>query len=126
MADKEYIEREALAQLMEYAKCSHGNGDCEKCFGDWDCSGSCHDHAKALIADIYNRTPAADVIEIDKVAEMFNDFCGDHCACNYNSIDEWLPFCCDLIEECPEPKDPLGCWKQFIKHYNKRNINFLE
>jgi hypothetical protein len=97
MADKEYIEREALAQLMEYAKCSHGNGDCEKCFGDWDCGGSCHDHAKTLIADIYNRTPAADVVEVrrgewERIPYSFAG--GYRCSCcGTKSMENYWNFC---------------------------------
>lgn len=108
-----YIEREAVENLITKGL---NNPDKEKAYG-YD--------AVEILTDVHYMD-AADVIEIDKVAEMFNDFCGDYCACNYNDTDEWLPFCCELIEECPVPKDTLGCWKQFIKHYHKRNINFLE
>lgn len=41
-----------IEQLKEYAKCSNGNGNCEKCFGDWNCGGSCHEHAKMLLQDL--------------------------------------------------------------------------
>lgn len=123
---KEYIEREAVRKKIEdFHHTSHIQSltrETEEAKRLWRGIHSGVNYCRNTVID----APAADVIEIDKVAAMFNDFCGDYCACNYNIIDEWLPFCCDFIEECTEPKDPLGCWKQFVKHYNKRNINFLE
>ena len=65
--------------------------------------------------------PAADVVGLDVVAEMLYVSCGcDECPCNYGPTDEWLPEVCDLQDECPNPKDKLGCWKQYIKHFAER------
>ena len=41
-----------IEQLKEYAGCYGGNGNCKKCFGDWNCGGSCHEHAKQLLQDL--------------------------------------------------------------------------
>lgn len=41
-----------VLELKEYASCYGGNGNCKKCFGNWDCGGNCHDHAKMLLHDI--------------------------------------------------------------------------
>lgn len=59
----------------------------------------------------------ADVVEVDKVAEMLRIMFDDDCACNYNGNDEWLPMHCKHVEECPMPKERLGCWKEFVKHF---------
>lgn len=61
--------------------------------------------------------PVIDAVPVDTVAEMFYDFTGDSCACDFNGNDEWLSEVCELQDECPYPKDKLGCWKQYIKHY---------
>lgn len=63
---------------------------------------------------------AADVVEVETVAQMLCHALGDECPCNYGSSDEWLPEVCELQDECPDPKDNLGCWKQYIKHFGER------
>ena len=60
--------------------------------------------------------PTVDAVEVDTVIEMFEYMLGD-CPCNFSPVDEWLAERCELQEECPNPKDKRGCWKQFIKHY---------
>lgn len=64
--------------------------------------------------------PAADVVEVDRVALMLKESFGDSCACNYNGNDEWLPLVCDFQDECPYPPGVLDCWKQFVKHFGER------
>lgn len=49
------------------------------------------------------------------LAELF----GDACACNYNSIDEWLPLVCDFKDICPNTVG-VACWEQFLTHYGER------
>ena len=52
---------------------------------------------------------------LEEVAEILRDMFGDECACNYNDIDEWLPMACKYAEnDCPNPKEKNGCWKQFL------------
>ena len=54
-------------------------------------------------------------LSVEEVAELLADLFGDECACNYNDIDEWLPYVCDHAEtECPAEGN--RCWMQFIKH----------
>jgi hypothetical protein len=68
--------------------------------------------------------PAADVVAVETVAQMFFDFTGDKFPCNFNDTDEWLPFYCEYeaAGKCPDPDegDELACWKQYIKHYERR------
>lgn len=70
------------------------------------------------IYDSIQKLPTADVVEVDKVAEMFTEQFGDKCPCNFNDNDEWLTLYCDYTNtgDCP-CKDG---WKQFVKHYDKR------
>lgn len=72
------------------------------------------------LGDYISKLPAADVVEVDDVAKMLTWLFADHCPCNYNDIDEWLPCVCELSNECPQPKDEFGCWKQFIKHHKAK------
>lgn len=61
-------------------------------------------------------------MRIKEVAKILYEQFSDGCACNYNGNDEWLPELCDSEECCfGESKDPLFCWKQFLKHYKERN-----
>ena len=69
--------------------------------------------ARKLIAE----APAVDAIPIDTVAEMLAELFGEECCCNYNGIDEWLPFLCEHSDTCPDVIGTNGCWKQFIKHW---------
>jgi hypothetical protein len=62
-----------------------------------------------------------DAIPIDTVAEMLAELFGEECCCDYNGIDEWLPFLCEHSETCPETIGKNGCWKQFIKHWQERS-----
>ena len=50
-----------------------------------------------------------------EVAEIIADLLGDPCACNFNSIDEWLPFKCELQDACPDPVG-VACWEQYLKY----------
>jgi hypothetical protein len=70
------------------------------------------DYLKIIIRD----QPTVDAVEVDTVIEMFEYMLGD-CPCNFSPVDEWLAERCELQNECPNPKDKHGCWKQFIKHF---------
>ena len=72
------------------------------------------------ITDRIKVAPAVDAVEVEAVAQMFYESFGDPYACNFNGNDEWLPMLCDNMNECPDVKDELFCWKQFIKHYGER------
>ena len=39
----------------------------------------------------------------NEVAVIIADLFCDDCACNFNDIDEWLPFKCELLDACPNP-----------------------
>lgn len=52
------------------------------------------------------------------LAELFHDTC----ACNYNSIDEWLPEKCELLDSCPNPCG-VACWEQYLKHREERKTD---
>ena len=111
MAEKEYIEREAAEtairndlQLSTWMKRSIDKAA----------------HAMGVTVDAIEAIPSADVVEVDDVAKMLTWLFADHCPCNYNGIDEWLPYVCELSNECPYPKDKLGCWEQFIKHHKAK------
>ena len=61
-----------------------------------------------LIEKIENGT----LIELSVVAELIRDFVGDDCPCNFNDIDEWLPYVCEFADTtCPDGK----CWEQYLK-----------
>ena len=50
-----------------------------------------------------------------EVAEIIADLFGDGCACNFNSIDEWLPFKCELQDDCLHTVG-VACWEQYLKY----------
>ena len=64
-----------------------------------------------------------DAVEVDKVAQMFYEFTGDDCPCNYNDNNEWLWNFCDG-DHCPG--EGLECWKLFVKHYRSEKMEYLE
>ena len=73
---------------------------------------------RKAVLDLIAKQTAADVVEVDKVAEMLRLSFGDDCACNFNGNDEWMWEKCKYAEsDCPYPKDELGCWKEFVKHF---------
>ena len=72
---------------------------------------------------LVKEAPAVDAVEVDAVAQMLYESFGDPCACDFNGNDEWLPMVCDNMNECPDVKDELFCWKQFIKHYGERGAD---
>ena len=55
-----------------------------------------------------------------EVAVIIADLFGDDCACNFNDIDEWLPFKCELIESCPNTYG-VACWEQYLKYRHCKN-----
>ena len=54
------------------------------------------------------------------VAVIIADLFGDDCACNFNDIDEWLPFKCELLDACPNPCG-VACWEQYLKYRHCKN-----
>ena len=73
------------------------------------------------LVDIFADIPTAEVVDYEKVAEILRNMFDDDCACNYNGYDEWLPMKCKYSEtDCTMPKERLGCWKEFVKHFIER------
>lgn len=62
--------------------------------------------------------PTADVVEVVKAAEILNDAFGNDVPCNFNNIDEWLPYVCEYANTCD--CSSVKCWEQLIKHYGER------
>lgn len=54
-----------------------------------------------------------------EVAVIIADILGDSCACNFNGIDEWLPYHCELLDACPHPGG-VACWEQYLKLLGSR------
>ena len=75
---------------------------------------------------LIEEAPAVDAIPIDTVAEMLAELFGEECCCNYNGIDEWLPFLCEHSDTCPDTIGKNGCWKQFIKHWEERKKDAVD
>ena len=55
-----------------------------------------------------------------EVAVIIADLFGDNCACNFNDIDEWLPFKCELVDSCPNTYG-VACWEQYLKYRHCKN-----
>ena len=115
MVMAEYIEREALNARFEETDWYHIGSQGNLARG----ANSDIDTPLYKASDVYrviNETPAADVVEVDKVAEMLRLSFGDDCACNFNGNDEWLWEKCKYAEtDCPYPKEDNGCWKEFVR-----------
>lgn len=106
---KECIEREAALDIVT-----------DWCPDDDGSVGKTGDLRGML--DELEAIPAANVVEVDAVFEMLDYTLGD-CPCNYSPTDEWLPEVCELQDECPNPKEKYGCWRQFIKHFRSRKMD---
>lgn len=99
---KEYIERGALIEFVKQ-NTPHIDGDT----------------TMRCVERAMKAAPAtADVVEIEKVAEMLRAMFDDDCACNYFENDTWLPFVCEYgCTVCPDAPEENGCWRQFVKHF---------
>ena len=80
-------------------------------------------HDRAIMFDLIKNAPTVDAVEVvhgqrlynaHEVAVIIANLFGDDCACNFNSIDEWLPFRCELQDACPNPAG-VACWEQYLK-----------
>jgi hypothetical protein len=93
----EYIEREALIKHIE------------RSFGEI---------STPFVVKKIKDFPNADVVEVVKVAEILDDAFGNDYPCNFNNIDEWLPYVCEYGNTCD--CSSAKCWEQLIKHYGER------
>ena len=60
-----------------------------------------------------------DLYTAHEVAVIIADLFGDDCACNFNGIDEWLPYLCELQYACPHPCG-VACWAQYLKYKDRK------
>lgn len=58
--------------------------------------------------------PTADVVEIDKVAEILADVTGAS-PCDFIG-NEWLVSCCEYVGHCCRKSDG-ECWMQYLKYF---------
>ena len=63
----------------------------------------------------------ADFVEVSKAAEILDEALGNDYPCNFNNIDEWLPYLCEYANTCD--CSSVKCWEQLIKHYDERGVN---
>lgn len=70
------------------------------------------------VLDMINNQPTADVVEIEKVAEILADITG--IAPCEKVGNEWLFDCCEHIGYCCQASDS-ECWVQYFKHYKERS-----
>lgn len=57
-----------------------------------------------------------DLLTTHQAAAVLAETFGYNCPCNFNGIDEWFPYVCDLAEFCPDGKIAvIACWEQYIK-----------
>ena len=69
------------------------------------------------VIELVEDQPTADAVEVETVAKMFAEQFGD-CPCNFNGIDEWLPYVCEHNNVCKCSVE--AGWEQFIRHYGQR------
>lgn len=80
-------------------------------------NSAAYGHKLKLCSKFKNK---ADVIEIDKVAEILADITGI-APCEMVG-NEWLFDCCEHIGYCCQASDS-ECWVQYFKHYKERSEN---
>ena len=60
---------------------------------------------------------------LHEVASFIAELFGDNCACNFNGIDDWLPFFCAFSQtSCPDPGG-VACWEQYVMHKDKKDMD---
>jgi hypothetical protein len=63
----------------------------------------------------------ADFVEVKKAAEILDEAFGNDYPCNFNNMDEWLPYLCEYANTCD--CSSVKCWEQLIKHYDERRCS---
>lgn len=83
---------------------------------------SCGDPLMELLKDVREllKEQGAKQYNNHEVACIIADLFGDPCACNFNNIDEWLPYKCDFRETCCPNPVGVACWEQYLKHKEGR------
>lgn len=57
----------------------------------------------------------------NEVACIIAELMGDDCACNFNGIDEWLPYYCEFRDTCCPHPVGVACWEQYLTYRDKRD-----
>lgn len=76
----------------------------------------CH---RQLRWDLPGRGQEKRLYTANEVAVILAELFGDTCACNFNGIDEWLPYKCELTDCCPNTYG-VACWEQYLKYRNTK------
>ena len=69
-----------------------------------------HRHFIKMVLD----QPTADVVEVEKVAEILADVTGAS-PCDFIG-NEWLVSCCEYVGHCCQKSDG-ECWMQYLKYF---------
>ena len=91
---------------------------CKDCIHYDVCQYHIDEETEMTVTECGNFKNKADFVEVEKAAEILAEQFGDMCPCNFNDIDEWLPYVCDHNNIC-DCSAKAG-WEQFIKHYGER------
>ena len=111
--EKRLVNAEAISRKLKNAYCAECNVvrkiQCSACWVE--------DVLELLEGDTVDAVEVVHgqrIYNAHEVAEIIADLFGDSCACNFNSIDEWLPFKCELLDCCPNTYG-VACWEQYLK-----------
>ena len=70
-------------------------------------------------SDAMNEMKQKGMMTNHEVACVLSELFDDPCACNYNGIDEWLSYKCELQDDCPNPVG-VACWEQYLKYRGEK------
>lgn len=76
-------------------------------------------YGMGLILRWIRSQPTVEAYTANEVAVILAELFGDTCACNFNGIDEWLPYKCELTDCCPNTYG-VACWEQYLKYRNTK------
>ena len=99
----EYIEREEVLKHKRKMSGADFGGEF------WD---------EAVLCEDIRKIPTADVVPVVRAAEILSDAFGNDYPCNFNNMDEWLPYLCEYANTCD--CSSVKCWEQLIKHYGEK------
>lgn len=99
----EYIKRTDVMKICE--------GYSQHCFLSNDSNGQ--DIADRILDDVVE-IPTADVVEVEKVAEILVDVTGI-APCEMVSANEWDYDYCNCAELCSQ-LNYKQCWERYLKH----------
>ena len=85
----------------------------DNCLSYNACSYHIDEETPFSVTECNNFKNKADFVEVEKVAKMLEEQCGDY-PCNLNDNAEWL---CLIDCDC---KCSMKCWEKFVRHYGER------